>query len=301
MPLTATTNPIAATPQSGEPLRLVCSEVWGGNRPIHRAVDLPGISGVLFSQPCEGGRGGDVHYMSVCGSGILTRMCIADVVGHGEAVSATSSQMHAHMRRSMNTPDQRRVLRELNTKLEKLGFKAMTTAAALTYYPPSRNLTFSYAGHPPGWFYRKSDDRWTRMELDPLPDSAHPLTNGPMAIEPDVPFTRKSMKAEVGDRIVIVTDGVLEAPDGDDDLFGDERMLAVLEGNRHQDCASIGEAILAAVATHRGDSLLDHDDVTFLVAEIVPGPGGPTLWQVIKNRITQPRGNSEQFDTVPSR
>ena len=40
--------------------------------------------------------------------------------------------------------------------------------------------------------------------------------------------------------------------------------------------------------------------MTFLVAEIVPGPGGPTLWQVIKNRITQPRGNSEQFDAAAS-
>lgn len=290
----AATMQIPATESSSaEPLRLVCSEVWGGNRPIHRAVELPGIQGILFSQPCEGGRGGDVHYMSVCGAGILSRMCLADVVGHGEAVAAISDQMHAHMRRSMNTPDQRRVLGDLNTRLEQLGFKAMTTAAALTYYTPTRNLAVSYAGHPPGWIFSKADRRWTRLELDPLPETAHPLTNGPLAIEPQVPFTRKSFKMQIGNRMVLVTDGVLEAPDASGELFGDDRMQRVLDENRGGDCAMIGEAILSALAEHRGDSRLDHDDVTFLVAEIVPGPSGPAFWNAVKNLITRPRGNSD--------
>lgn len=290
----AATMQIPATESSSaEPLRLVCSEVWGGNRPIHRAVELPGIQGILFSQPCEGGRGGDVHYMSVCGAGILSRMCLADVVGHGEAVAAISDQMHAHMRRSMNTPDQRRVLGDLNTRLEQLGFKAMTTAAALTYYTPTRNLAVSYAGHPPGWIFSKADRRWTRLELDPLPETAHPLTNGPLAIEPQVPFTRKSFKMQIGNRMVLVTDGVLEAPNASGELFGDDRMQRVLDENRGGDCAMIGEAILSALAEHRGDSRLDHDDVTFLVAEIVPGPSGPAFWNAVKNLITRPRGNSD--------
>lgn len=290
----AATMQIPATESSSaEPLRLVCSEVWGGNRPIHRAVELPGIQGILFSQPCEGGRGGDVHYMSVCGAGILSRMCLADVVGHGEAVAAISDQMHAHMRRSMNTPDQRRVLGDLNTRLEQLGFKAMTTAAALTYYTPTRNLAVSYAGHPPGWIFSKADRRWTRLELDPLPETAHPLTNGPLAIEPQVPFTRKSFKMQIGNRMVLVTDGVLEAPNASGELFGDDRMQRVLDENRGGDCAMISEAILSALAEHRGDSRLDHDDVTFLVAEIVPGPSGPAFWNAVKNLITRPRGNSD--------
>src|SRR5947209_4327986 len=83
-------------------LQLVCAEIWGGNRAVYRAVELPGLRGVLFSSPSDGGRGGDVHYLSVCGSGLLSRMCVADVVGHGEAVAAVSGEMHVLLRKLMN-------------------------------------------------------------------------------------------------------------------------------------------------------------------------------------------------------
>src|SRR5215470_13786358 len=173
------------------PARLVCSEVWGGNRPIHCPVDLPGVRGILFSQPAEGGRGGDVHYLSVCGSGILARMCVADVVGHGETVARISGELHAELRRLMNWPDERRVFRGLNRRLHKIGIDAMTTAAAVSYYPPRRKLSVSYAGHPPAWFYRKAEQRWRllRVERDGRSDG---FVDGPLAIDPDASYTRTS-------------------------------------------------------------------------------------------------------------
>ena len=77
------------------PRTLACGEVFGGNEPVHTAIELPGLHGVLYSHPCHGVRGGDVHYLSVCGSGLLARVCIADVLGHGEVVAQVSAQMHA--------------------------------------------------------------------------------------------------------------------------------------------------------------------------------------------------------------
>src|SRR5512139_242502 len=56
---------------SADRARLACAEVRGGNHPIYDVVELPGLRGVLYSNPCAGARGGDVHYLSVCGSGLL--------------------------------------------------------------------------------------------------------------------------------------------------------------------------------------------------------------------------------------
>ncbi|MHC5029101.1 MAG: hypothetical protein ACYTGR_20310, partial [Planctomycetota bacterium] len=103
------TTSSTAVPPDG--MSLVCGEIHGGNRTVETSVDLPGMRGVIYSRPCDGGRGGDVHYLSVCGSGLLSRMCVADVAGHGEAVANVSAEMHQQLRRLMSWPDQRRVLR----------------------------------------------------------------------------------------------------------------------------------------------------------------------------------------------
>ncbi len=281
------------------PLQLVCSEVWGGNRPIHAPVELPGMRGVLYSQPCDGGRGGDVHYLSVCGSGVFSRLCLADVAGHGETVAAISSELHRHMRKAMNSLDQRKVLLNLNGELEALGLHAMTTAAALTYYPPSRKLSVSYAGHPPGWYYRHATKSWSRLTIQEV-RGAKRLTNAPLGIEPTADFTRTSMKTDLGDRVLLLTDGVLEAPSPTGELFGDERVEEVLRSRADGSCRQIARDLLDALFVHCGHETLVHDDVTFLAVEFVPGPKESHLWLAVKNRLLRPRGNSSHPAFAPA-
>lgn len=274
------------------PLRLVCAELWGGNRPVYRPVELPGLRGVLYSRPCAGGRGGDVHYLSVCGSGLLSRLCLADVVGHGEAVAAVSSTLHDLLRRFMNQHDQRRVLRDLNRQLEQRGLEAMTTAAAVTYYPPKRSLWVSYAGHPPGWFYSRAARRWRRLTLENSASGGRraPLVDGPLAVDPDATFSSTRVRVATGDRLCLVTDGVLETPSASGEVFGDARLAAILDPSPGASPGALSNALLAALECHAGHADLSHDDVTFLFAELVPGPRGPAVWHAIKNRILRPRG-----------
>jgi serine phosphatase RsbU (regulator of sigma subunit) len=264
-------------------IHLFCAEVWGGNHPVYSAVEVPGLRGLLYSRPCTGGRGGDVYYVSICGSGVLSRVCVADVAGHGETVAAVSAEMHAHLRRSMDIVDQRRVLSELHARLEQIGIRAMTTAAAVTYYPPSRRLTVSYAGHPPGWLYRQAEQRWTRLEV---PDQASPVrANLPLGTAFGATYTRRKVNVDLGDRLLLVTDGVLDAPGPDDEHFGVGRVEALLASHRASGCPAFADALLAALQAHTRSETFVHDDVTFFVGEFVPGPPGPVLWHVFKNRV----------------
>ena len=112
-----------------------CGEVRGGNGTIHAQVELPGLRGLLYSRPSAGASGGDIHYLSVCGSGLLARVCLADVAGHGSGVAAVGAEMHAHLRRSVDVIDERKVLDRLNRRLNEMGVGAMTTAVLATYYP----------------------------------------------------------------------------------------------------------------------------------------------------------------------
>jgi phosphoserine phosphatase RsbU/P len=279
-------------PQPAAPVGLVCGEVRGGNESVWTAVDLPGLTGVLYSNPCHGASGGDVHYCSMCNSGIVARVCLADVAGHGERVAGVARVMHAELRQSVNSWDEREVMRALDTRLEQSGLKAITTAALLSYRPWKKKLTVSYAGHPPGWIHRRDPAAgaagWTRLTIDePAPAGPADL---PLGTGFAPAYTRSIVDARVGDRVLLVTDGVLEAPGPDGAEFGDtgvERVLASCAAGGGA-CDGIATALLDALRAHTGRDPMEHDDVSFYVGEIVPPAEGPELWQVVKNRILGP-------------
>ena len=71
-----------------------CMEIWGGNQAVESAVSTPGLDVWVYSRPFQGAvHGGDVHYVSLCGGGIVTRMIVADVSGHGESVAEFSGML----------------------------------------------------------------------------------------------------------------------------------------------------------------------------------------------------------------
>ena len=59
-----------------------CMEIRAGSRSVEESFDTPGLDAWIFSRPFEeADSGGDVHYVSLCGGGLITRLVIADVSG----------------------------------------------------------------------------------------------------------------------------------------------------------------------------------------------------------------------------
>src|SRR5262249_55062163 len=85
VPAPATAVVQAPRPEAQHTMR--CLEVWGGNQAVDNGVVMAGLDAWLFSRPYQGhSAGGDIHYVSSCAAGMLTRLLVADVSGHGEAV-----------------------------------------------------------------------------------------------------------------------------------------------------------------------------------------------------------------------
>jgi phosphoserine phosphatase RsbU/P len=262
-----------------------CGEVRGGNGVSHHLVELSGLRGVLYSRPCTGPHGGDIHYLSVCGSGLMSRVCLADVAGHGEVVATVGTEIHDHLRRSVDVIDERKVLSRFNDRLEARHVRAMTTAVLATYYPPRRRLTVCYAGHPFGWIYRASANRWLPLAVEmPAPTHRPAFVDIPLGTGLAPQFNRHRFTVTPGDRLLLVTDGVLETSSLDDQQFdrhGIERVLQATSGT----CEEIADRLLDALHAHADTNELAHDDVTFFLGEFVDGPPGPALWHVVKNRL----------------
>ena len=88
-------------PMAGSDGRLECKEIWGGIRNRDIEISAGKVIGSIYSESSAGGMGGDIYYFGVCKGDAITRLAIADVTGHGEAVSEISrfvyDSLKAHM------------------------------------------------------------------------------------------------------------------------------------------------------------------------------------------------------------
>ena len=76
------------------PLRLECTGIWGGIQNIETEVAAGKFIGSIYSAASDGDQGGDIYYFGVCRVDIITRLAIADVTGHGDAVSEVSQYVY---------------------------------------------------------------------------------------------------------------------------------------------------------------------------------------------------------------
>src|SRR6202451_978889 len=123
--------------------QMSCMEVWGGSQLTTRRVEMGGLDAWVYSKPFgEAQRGGDVYYASSCATGRITRLLLADVSGHGNAVASTAADLRALMRRFVNRLDQKEVVRLLNEQFTEVSrHGSFATAVLTTFFEPTRRLS----------------------------------------------------------------------------------------------------------------------------------------------------------------
>jgi len=73
----------------------------GGIRDRDIEVSAGKVIASIYSAACCGGKGGDIYYFGVCKGDIMTRLAIADVTGHGQAVSEVSRYVYDSLKAHM--------------------------------------------------------------------------------------------------------------------------------------------------------------------------------------------------------
>src|SRR5580698_420400 len=119
--------------------RLACLELRGGNQLAAYSAELPGLAGWVSCRPLDPSpRGGDLHYLSACSHGVIARVALADVSGHGEVVSAAAVRLREALRRHVDDWDQSMLIRQLNdTFLKSAANSQFATAFLGSFYSDS--------------------------------------------------------------------------------------------------------------------------------------------------------------------
>jgi sigma-B regulation protein RsbU (phosphoserine phosphatase) len=240
-----------------------CAEIWGGIKNTTLNASTSGIRASLYSSSCDGGSGGDVYYFSVCATDVLTRVALADVIGHGERVSRVSKWLYDSLAARMNSRRGHKVLTDLNHEAEEFGEQAISTVAIIGFYRWTGRLYFSYAGHPPVLLYRRKSRVWMPIELP----RSEGLANLPIGITGASRFDQGKLSLRRGDRLLLYTDGLIEAPDPSGRVFGLERLMDVLQNTTAEPLHVVKDSVLSTIRSHTGGPLT-HDDVTVLAIEI---------------------------------
>ena len=126
---------------------------------------MPGLLAWVHSVPSGSGEGGgDVHHVSLCTSCTLSRIALADVSGHGQAVAAVGDQLRVLMHRYLTEDDQSGLMQDLNRAVQQnLEGVHYATMVAAGWNHARGLLVLTNAGHPPP---HSLPCRRKRMELD---------------------------------------------------------------------------------------------------------------------------------------
>lgn len=216
-----------------------CMEIWGGNQAISSEVRLSGIDAYVYSRPYvaageTGARsgGGDVHYLSSCATGRISRLIVADVSGHGGEVAPIATNLRRLMGRYSNYIDQSRFIAEVNGRFHELRASGdrwsgmFATAVTATYFAPTDELSISSAGHPSPIRYDGARAVWEPIRVDS--GSSGGPANLPLGVLDDARFDQRTLTLGERDLVLIYTDAAIEVAGPDGRQLGESGLLGVL-------------------------------------------------------------------------
>lgn len=246
--------------------RLKCAETWAGNQGTSSAADLPGLSVWVHSKPFGSSEaGGDVHYVSVCPSCIVSRIALADVSGHGRAVVALGVKLRELMQKYLTALEQTSLMRDLNEAARvELDGVHYATMVAVGFHRRRGLLVMTNAGHPPALWYRATRGEWGWFERGADPRSG--VRGTPLGLLADASYDRMIVKPEPGDLVVLYSDGISEATNPAGAELGRDDLMTLARTLDPGSPETFGTQLVEAVTAFRGGQVPE-DDETILVLQ----------------------------------
>ena len=181
--------------------------------------------------------------------------CIADVSGKGVPAAIFMAVSHTLLRMAgKKSLDAASVIAESNTILASESFNSMFVTLFYGIIDTvSGEVQYVNAGHNPPYVL-KADGTVTAMPVS---------KNVCLGVIEDYPYKSDILKLDKGDCLVTFTDGVTEACSPSEELYGEQRLEALLQTLGGSDTKTIVESINNAVHQH-ADGAEQSDDITIL-------------------------------------
>jgi len=203
--------------------------------------EMPDIDGYRFAwrfRPCEELAGDTLNIFWLDNTHVV--VYVLDVCGHGVRASLQSFALNQDLRPVQNGPSllsPEEVFARLNAKYPM----DMQTGMYFTILygildTQTGDFTFSSAGHPGPILIRQDQDPRI-IETKSLP----------IGISPDTEYASQTIKLVSQDKLILYTDGVVEAFNAADEPFGEDRLLRILLRSRNAAIEEMLQTVLRSL------------------------------------------------------
>jgi serine phosphatase RsbU (regulator of sigma subunit) len=228
-----------------------------------QTISIPCISSETFYHPARG-IGGDYYDLLALQRG-RWGIAIGDVSGKGIGAALIMASVQASLKSQALQPHLK--LSTLIDDVNRLVYASSPTNIFATlfyaeYEPAKRMLNYVNAGHDPPLVLRPKDGSCEVFRL--------PSTGIPVGISADPQFASAAFQFEIDDVLVAYTDGITEAENRQHELWGLQRLEALLKSCSRKSPKEIIDTILDQVSKF-ANGQPQRDDVTLLVMRVQEG------------------------------
>src|SRR6266576_930482 len=213
--------------------------------------EYPHLSVTGFNLPCLSVGGDYFDVFPLCDG--RTAFLIADVSGKGLGAALLTTMLQGALSGMTLGTDPARVFNHVNRFLcdhSEVGRYATMFFGILAQ---EGHLEYINAGHPSPFLIRRG-----------IAEEAFTEGSYPVGLVPEAQYTAVCLKLEPGDTLVLFSDGVTEAMDPDEELFGIPRLKELLTGQMECPLELLQKCVLEAVENFaRGAH--QADDLTLLI------------------------------------
>lgn len=186
---------------------------------------------------------------------------VADVTGHGVPAALVASMIKvAISTQAANASHPATVISGLNQMMCQEVRGQLASAGYLFLDAEARTAFYAAAGHPPLLFWQRAN-RTVREFRE---------SGVLLGVRPVEEYVNCKFGFQPGDRILLYTDGIVEATNSSEEFFGEERLREFIVTHEGLPADPFAEALLQEVMLWSGSTArgVQEDDLTFIVADI---------------------------------
>jgi sigma-B regulation protein RsbU (phosphoserine phosphatase) len=191
---------------------------------------------------------------------------IADATGHGLPAALIASMLQMALAAQFAQASQpARVLAGLNQALCGKFTTHFVTAAYIFLDMELGAMKYAGAGHPALLLWRASTRKTAELEENGMV----------LGLFGDATYDEIEVTMEPGDRVVLYTDGILEASNSSQELYGADRFKRFLELNCSVGANELSDVMLDELCewSGRAEGRGQEDDITLLTVDFLAPPG----------------------------